>query len=808
MRKRKVKTNNKNQVQKDISKTISSSSTSSSLSEAIPINTIHNSLTPNSHQPNVYDEQSESTTETPDTPSYSNPNSIPESESDIELSLNPSYSPPSDISESPSEEDLIPSFQSSSSNWSRTEASILGILINSSPWPLDELLRSLLSIFHQIYIEILKMVLGLGLLNWWSGSTTATGSSSKIDNIHMDNTKKVKRRRRKVESPQQNGHVYQESTNHFPGMVNLSGTLCYMNSVLQAFASITSLVNHLERIVELAVESDTPTPVTDALLEVIQDLNTPHSRSPPALRPHNLLYALEPLPQIRRLLSTREQQDAHELFIVLAEAISDESLNVVKDISKLRGLSEILSLQKFINFSNNYQSLISGKSKADLVGIEKRKKIKGLAQPWEGLMARRRTCQKCNHSTEIRMDLVGGMELPIPLHGEVTLDACIAEYLSPEYLSDVTCELCSLRTTLAYYQSEVQRLSSASNASIPTPAKSTHQSNSTSSGSFSALEGLTTIGSTSSSSSKDDKMTNSRKKRARDARRVENKLQEMVDSGVISNFNEPFLQPSSFTSSSSKSTDESNAPLPTAPTPIKWQISKTNSIRQSILTRSPKSLRLLFIRSEFTPYGSILKKTAKINFPIIIDLTRFISNDIWEEDKTQQLSKIKLNGFANGNHVENSTMLKQQITRKKVLYRLESVILHYGYTHSSGHYICLRRKPSPPNSPTPPTSKLYYRPKGINKSCPDECQCENCLYFGKVRQEDTSNIGPGKGWLRISDADVEEVGEEAFYESRASVFMLFYEKIGEYQEENKSQSQINQNVKDSKDDLNNASQVI
>lgn len=79
-------------------------------------------------------------------------------------------------------------------------------------------------------------------------------------------------------------HVY------FPGMVNLSGTLCYMNSVLQvcpcqlsslsasvrvkidktqAFASVTSLFTQLEKIVQLAQEVDYPTPVTDALLEVL-----------------------------------------------------------------------------------------------------------------------------------------------------------------------------------------------------------------------------------------------------------------------------------------------------------------------------------------------------------------------------------------------------------------------------------------------------------------------------------------------------------------------------------------------------------
>lgn len=65
------------------------------------------------------------------------------------------------------------------------------------------------------------------------------------------------------------------------------------------------------------------------------------------------------------------------------------------------------------------------------------------------------------------------------------------------------------------------------------------------------------------------------------------------------------------------------------------------------------------------------------------------------------------------------------------------------------------------------------------------------MYFGQVRQDDPGPrastgvedevYGPGRGWLRISDADVEEVGEEVLRESMGQVFMLFYERVGEYE---------------------------
>lgn len=50
------------------------------------------------------------------------------------------------------------------------------------------------------------------------------------------------------------------------------------------------------------------------------------------------------------------------------------------------------------------------------------------------------------------------------------------------------------------------------------------------------------------------------------------------------------------------------------------------------------------------------------------------------------------------------------------------------------------------------------------------------MYFGQVREPGV----PGRGWLQISDADVEEVGEEALVDARGAVFMLFYERVGEH----------------------------
>ncbi|KAI9639805.1 uncharacterized protein MKK02DRAFT_19524 [Dioszegia hungarica] len=529
----------------------------------------------------------------------------------------------------------------------------------------------------------------------------------------------------------------------YPGMVNLSGTLCYMNSVLQSFASIPSLVTHLERIIALAVELDVPTPIADTLIEVLQDLNTPSPRPRRPIRPTSLLSALSTLPTIQRLLGTREQQDAHELFLVLADAVSVESIKVAGEVSRSRGLGEVLTLQGWAAGKAAGLGRIGGggmgMKKGEKEEAKRRvKRQRGLAQPWEGLMARRRVCKVCGWCEAVRMEPVGGMELSLPQSGDVSLDACIAQYLAPELLTGVTCEMCSLRRTHAHYQAEVERLSNLPSSSAASSSKPIRAGSA--------------------------EMTPARRKRAKEAKRLEGRLASMLESGTVSHFGEFLLPPPS-------------AGPSTAAIPIKWQTANTNSVRAALITRPPQTLRLHLIRSEYTPYGVLLKKSARVGYPVVLDLTRFVTRGIWDE-RTGVLGALAETGEggAEGKGVQ-----------RRVLYRLESVILHYGYTHSSGHYVCIRRKPTATRSTMASSSSSTSsegtshpgsrRPTHITKSCPDGCTCESCAYFGQVREEETI---PGKGWLRVSDDEVEEVGEEALVGSRSQVVMLFYERVGEY----------------------------
>ncbi|KAL7420649.1 ubiquitin-specific protease ubp1 [Cryptotrichosporon argae] len=583
------------------------------------------------------------------------------------------------------------------------------------------LLRHSVALIVYVLGSLDNLVLsGLAREMWWSRPPAGAQGKGK--------GKELRRRRAERAQAAEGGGKY------FPGMVNLSGTLCYMNSVLQACASVPAFVTHLDRIIALAVEVDVPTLVADALLDVLNDLNTPHPRLPRALRPVELLHALHTVPAVVRLLSTREQQDAHELFVVLSEAVANEAVAVAAEAARARGLGDVLALQGYVVRRDTEP------------GAVRRQRARGVAQPWEGLLARRRVCQRCGWYESVRVETLGGMELSLPLSGDVTLDACIAAYLAPEALSDVTCEMCSLRQTVAHYAAEAERLSAP-----PTPSATTPPT--PGSTSFDALRPQPDAGSS---------LTASRKKRAQAARKVHARLEGMLAGGTVSHFGEAVLPP----------LGPGQGGLA-----VKWQNVRTASTREALVSRPPHVLRLHLVRSEYTPYGQLLKKTARVACPLVLDLSPYVSHGVWEDRVSYS--------------VRGLLARPQHVAKRRALYRLEAAILHYGYTHSSGHYICLRRKPRPPAQAVPAVDgeaagtaegthggSGAYRPRRGHKSCPDDCTCQNCAYFGQVREAAT----PGKGWLRVSDADVDEVGEEELVANRGHVFMLFYELVDEASE--------------------------
>lgn len=306
--------------------------------------------------------------------------------------------------------------------------------------------------------------------------------------------------------------------------------------------------------------------------------------------------------------------------------------------------------------------------------------------------------------------------------GETSLSACLRQFTAPEQLSETTCEMCTLRATVDFYKMEEVRLL----VGAP-PATASSQT------SFAALDGLSTTNTTTS-----------KRRRAKDARRIHGRLQELVDGSDASCVGQA---------------------VPGLSVPVKWQSARPGSTRQSMITRPPAILRCHLVRSEYTNWGTMVKKTARIAFPAVLDFTQHNAWNVWDADEPcgymldpQDLAEV----------------VKNIGRRKKLLYRLESVICHYGYTHSFGHFVAYRRRPVVEGEAARPR-------KGV-KSCNDGCICNQCIFGGQVRS--TSD------WLRISDADVEVVNEADVLAEKGNVFMVFYQRVDEGIDVSKESSQV------------------
>ncbi|KAG7528648.1 hypothetical protein FFLO_06012 [Filobasidium floriforme] len=497
-----------------------------------------------------------------------------------------------------------------------------------------------------------------------------------------------------------------EQGSNYPGMVNLSGTLCYMNSILQAFASLTYLKLYLDQIIYLAEEVDLNTPIIDALDSTLQELNTPCSSRPAPVRPYHFIEALSQLPSVRRLLQTREHQDAHELFLLLTNAVAEELKSLEKERRIDRGLSVILDGTKIQRDKDGNSTIQVIKDK----GIEKER----LLSPWEGLTAIRRNCLVCGWCEVIRHEVTGAIDVTVPMNGAASIQECLQQSMAPEIIDDAYCDSCSLNLTINYYISEDQRLSgnnpdtpngsSVVNKKIDEPVRL-------------AVESVTPASLLSEPARETPrpsaKPTSAKKRRARDARALLRKLEDVKAQGSIGEI---------VGEGKAKARDLGLQD-------VKWVKGQGPSSRMSMIARPPHILTLHLNRSGFTPYGQIVKKTTQIAFPPILNLSPFTTSGMITMDSKQPISTMV------GIDVQS-----QQTP--SVLYRLNGVICHYGYTHSFGHFVAYRRKPEP-----------------------------------TVRQHADSVLHPHGRWLRISDADVSEVPESAVLGERSNAFLLFYERL-------------------------------
>ncbi|KAI0832795.1 hypothetical protein BC628DRAFT_1529088 [Trametes gibbosa] len=513
------------------------------------------------------------------------------------------------------------------------------------------------------------------ILPWnWSDNSSSSNNADR---------KKLKRKHVRTRDEQAARPSGQEKSyeglpedGHYPGLVNISGTYCFMNSTLQAMASLVYLQPQLEEIHARAEALDVPTPVIDSLRELVRILNTPASSSRP-LRPVDIISALSNHSPGKHnsLFSSREHQDAQELFQLLSECIKNEATAVAKESRRDRGLGAL--------------------TKQEALTIRDQ-------TVFDGLTANRRSCMECGYTEAVMHFPFDNWQLALPrMAAACRLEDCLEDYTRLELLNDCICRKCSMVATQHRLEQEADRLTEASQAS--------------------------------------NDPTSSKKKRARDARKLSARVKAAIDEGRIEEDIKGVKMEKVFSRASTK---------------------------QAMIARPPPVLALHLNRSMH--YGHhATKNNCRVVFPEILDLTPFTTSG---QLSTQPSSPIS--SPPPPLPIQRSvTPTPSTYAVPRTLYRLSAVVCHYGQ-HSFGHYVCFRRKPRPPSVP-----ERRFAPPQL--ACPLGCDCAKCERYGPVRDEGDPSAGshPGRGWLRISDDAVQECGIERVLQEGAGAFMLYYERV-------------------------------
>ncbi|TKY87761.1 hypothetical protein EX895_003342 [Sporisorium graminicola] len=526
----------------------------------------------------------------------------------------------------------------------------------------------------------------------------------------------------------------------YKGLRN-TGNTCFFNSTLQSISSLSLFRKYLYFLVQQAERWDTPTPVIDALLELIQELATPAERNV-AINPLQLVHALQNLPSssIRSLVGAHQQQDAHELFALLNEAVDTEAKAIQHERSSAldteqAGLRALMAPSLSWSGRGVYADPTHAQSKSMVNGTSNPLQVLGMAtddgsttsadapstsssddmlmiSPFDALLAQRTICLDCGYCEAIRHFSTSEISLSVPAinvrtrTSEITgtsacsLQECLALWSDLEKV-DWICWNCTLRNTLQGVQADIASKGPASVASKSNGA---------------AVNG------NAHASTNGTGLTPAKKKRLAQLRSKEAKLNRILQSGL----SEDELKQASDDTASPWHNVLNNVPL-------KKTISRL-STKQIMISRPPRILALHLNRSSYSASSwAPSKNNRHVLFPEYLDLGDF----------TLQGS-ISLDGrLAMNSNPSHSRSNDRTEGRSESVYRLAAIVVHYG-SHSFGHYIAFKRVPA---------YEVGY--DGINDA------------------GETAAAADKDGWLRISDesvtrATIQQVKQE-------NPYMLFYE---------------------------------
>ncbi|KAF8937793.1 hypothetical protein BGZ58_002154 [Dissophora ornata] len=476
--------------------------------------------------------------------------------------------------------------------------------------------------------------------------------------------------------------------------------------------------------------------VTEALLDTMEALQQPLA-SHKSFRPRAIVSALEEsrardpnASGYRSSIMNREQQDAQELFQMISSALSSEEATIQKlqATRPLLGLDFIKKLLVLAQKPNEHQ-------------------IKKLdSNPMIGMLASRLSCMQCGYTEAIRHFTFDNLSLSLPSNHSCTIEDCLKQYINLESLHDVVCRKCSLQATLARICSDLKQLDNHQPLRHSIARRRLQQDLDSATGSSS--DSYVESGESSSPNDSDDEQITA------NALRFSTKAERMALKSKLAQQRKVL-----------ESAIRSDVERPLQDIKLSKVVSR-HCTKQVMMAKSPRVLCLHFIRSQYSNYGTVSKNSCQVNFPEYLDISPFCTTgvlltqpnfpmSISEQDLERLGSRISPKS-QQSDHATSQQQQRQTQRLPGTLYRLQSIVVHYG-GHSYGHFIAYRRKPESM------LSKVGVVGLGLD---PMTTSRAGSLHGSSSRTED---------WFRVSDETVESVTLD--HVLRSNPYMCLYERV-------------------------------